>query len=59
VALKAVPRDRTGDKFEGEVVLADGDIEHAQKVATTAAATAAEYGCAGLSKRAATLLAHI
>ncbi|MGO9875721.1 MAG: ATP-binding protein [Acidimicrobiia bacterium] len=31
---------------------ADGDLNRARKLATTAAATAAEYGCAGLSKRA-------
>jgi hypothetical protein len=39
--------------------LAAGDTEHAHQLATTAAATAAEYGCAGLSKRAARLLADI
>jgi hypothetical protein len=38
---------------------ADGDLEHARELATTAAATAAEYGCAGLTKRAAKLLAVI
>src|SRR5205807_9949518 len=38
---------------------ADGDRARARELATTAAATAAEYGCAGLSKRALTLLADI
>jgi tetratricopeptide (TPR) repeat protein len=38
---------------------ADGDLEHARKLVTTAAATAAEYGCGGLTKRAAALLAEI
>ncbi len=32
------------------------DLEKARSLATTAAATAAEYGCAGLSRRAAALL---
>jgi class 3 adenylate cyclase/tetratricopeptide (TPR) repeat protein len=36
---------------------ADGDVECARALATAAAATAAEYGCAGLSTRAAALLA--
>jgi tetratricopeptide (TPR) repeat protein len=38
---------------------ADGDLERARELVTTAAATAAEYGCAGLTKRAATLLADL
>jgi tetratricopeptide (TPR) repeat protein len=36
---------------------ADGDLARARKLATTAAATAAEYGCGGLTKRADLLLA--
>ncbi|MGO9877486.1 MAG: hypothetical protein ACLPVY_27235, partial [Acidimicrobiia bacterium] len=35
---------------------ADGDLERARHFAQTAAATAAEYGCAGLTKRAEALL---
>jgi tetratricopeptide (TPR) repeat protein len=38
---------------------ADGDLERARELATTAAATAAQYGCAGLAKRADALLAAI
>jgi class 3 adenylate cyclase/tetratricopeptide (TPR) repeat protein len=38
---------------------ADGDVVRARDVATTAAATAAHYGCAALSERAAGLLATI
>jgi hypothetical protein len=38
---------------------ADGDIERARQLGTTAAATATQYGCAGLTKRAAALLAGI
>jgi class 3 adenylate cyclase/tetratricopeptide (TPR) repeat protein len=38
---------------------ADGDIERARELATTAAATAAEYGCAGLTKRAAMMVADM
>jgi class 3 adenylate cyclase/tetratricopeptide (TPR) repeat protein len=38
---------------------ADGDLERARDLATTAAATAAEYGCAGLTKRAVNHLASI
>ena len=38
---------------------ADGDLERARDSSTTAAATAAEYGCAGLTKRAAALLADL
>jgi tetratricopeptide (TPR) repeat protein len=38
---------------------ADGDIDHARNLATTAAATAAEYGCAGLTRRAQQLLSSI
>ena len=38
---------------------ADGDVERARELATTAAATAAEYGCAGLTKRAEELLAGL
>jgi tetratricopeptide (TPR) repeat protein len=38
---------------------ADGDVERARDFVTTAAATAAEYGCAGLSQRAADLLADL
>ena len=34
----------------------EGDIENARNLITTAAATAAEYGCAGLTKRAEALL---
>jgi hypothetical protein len=37
---------------------ADGDLERARELATTAAATAAEYGCAGLTRRAEALLAE-
>jgi tetratricopeptide (TPR) repeat protein len=37
---------------------ADGDIERARELITTAAATAAEYGCAGLTRRAEVLLAE-
>jgi len=36
---------------------AEGDVARARELAITAAATAAEYGCAALSRRAATLLA--
>jgi class 3 adenylate cyclase/tetratricopeptide (TPR) repeat protein len=36
---------------------AEGDVERAHNLATDAAATAAEYGCAALSRRAADLLA--
>jgi hypothetical protein len=36
---------------------ADSDLQRARDLATTAAATAAEYGCEGLSRRAANLLA--
>jgi class 3 adenylate cyclase/tetratricopeptide (TPR) repeat protein len=35
---------------------ADGDLERARQLVTTAAATAAEYGCAGLTRRADALL---
>jgi tetratricopeptide (TPR) repeat protein len=35
----------------------DGDVARARDLATTAAATAAEYGCAALSRRAASLFA--
>jgi len=35
---------------------ASGDLEHARDLAQSAAATAAEYGCAALTTRAATLL---
>jgi len=38
---------------------ADGDVERARELVTTAVATAAEYGCAGLTKRAAELLADL
>jgi tetratricopeptide (TPR) repeat protein len=38
---------------------ADGDLERARHFAQAAAATAAEYGCGGLTKRAAALLASI
>jgi len=38
---------------------ADGDLERARELATTAATTAAEYGCAGLIRRADALLASI
>jgi len=38
---------------------ADGDVERARELVTTAVATAAEYGCAGLTKRAAVLLADL
>jgi class 3 adenylate cyclase/tetratricopeptide (TPR) repeat protein len=38
---------------------ADGDVERARELITTAAATAADYGCAGLTKRATTLLADL
>jgi hypothetical protein len=37
----------------------EGDQERARHLATTAAVTAADYGCAALSKRAAALLATI
>ncbi len=37
---------------------ADGDVERARDLATTAATTAAEFGCAGLTKRAEALLAE-
>jgi class 3 adenylate cyclase/tetratricopeptide (TPR) repeat protein len=37
----------------------DGDIERARDLVTTAAATAAEYGCAGLTRRADALLADL
>jgi tetratricopeptide (TPR) repeat protein len=37
----------------------EGDIENARNLITTAAATAAEYGCAGLTKRAEALLLAI
>jgi class 3 adenylate cyclase/tetratricopeptide (TPR) repeat protein len=39
--------------------LADGDIERARQLATIAAATAAEYGCGGLTQRADLLLADL
>jgi hypothetical protein len=35
----------------------EGDVERARELATSAAATAAEYGCAALSRRAANVLA--
>ena len=38
---------------------ADGDLAHARDMVTTAAATAAEYGCAGLTKRATALLVNL
>jgi tetratricopeptide (TPR) repeat protein len=38
---------------------ADGDLDRARELATTAAATAAEYSCAGLTKRAEQLLNHL
>lgn len=38
---------------------ADGDLERARELITTAAAIAAEYGCAGLTRRAETLLADL
>ena len=38
---------------------ADGDLDRARQLVTTAAATAAEYGCAGLSRRADALLADL
>jgi tetratricopeptide (TPR) repeat protein len=38
---------------------AEGDVGRARDLATAASATAAEYGCAGLSKRAAELLAEL
>jgi tetratricopeptide (TPR) repeat protein len=38
---------------------ADGDIDRARELATTAAATATEYGCNGLTERAARLLATL
>jgi hypothetical protein len=38
---------------------ADSDLQRARDLATTAAATAAEYGCEGLSRRAANLLASV
>jgi class 3 adenylate cyclase/tetratricopeptide (TPR) repeat protein len=38
---------------------ADGDIERARKLVTAAAATAAEYGCGGLTRRADGLLANL
>jgi tetratricopeptide (TPR) repeat protein len=37
----------------------DGDLERAQLLSTTAAATAAKYGCTGLTTRAAALLATL
>jgi len=37
----------------------DGDLAHARDLVATAAATAAKYGCAALSSRAASLLASI
>ncbi len=49
----------TGQLDHAELCLArrgEGDIENARSLITTAAATAAEYGCAGLTKRAETLL---
>jgi class 3 adenylate cyclase/tetratricopeptide (TPR) repeat protein len=38
---------------------ADGDLERARELITTAAATAAEFGCAGLTRRADALLTEI
>jgi class 3 adenylate cyclase/tetratricopeptide (TPR) repeat protein len=38
---------------------ADGDLERARELITTAAATAAEYGCAGLTRRADDQLASL
>jgi class 3 adenylate cyclase/tetratricopeptide (TPR) repeat protein len=38
---------------------ADGDLERARDLVTTAAATAAEFGCAGLTERAEAMLAGI
>ena len=38
---------------------ADGDLERARQLVTTAAATAAEYGSAGLTRRADKLLADL
>jgi hypothetical protein len=37
---------------------ADSDLERARDLTQTAAATTAEYGCRGLTKRAAALLAE-
>jgi class 3 adenylate cyclase/tetratricopeptide (TPR) repeat protein len=38
---------------------ADGDVERARELVTTAAATATEFGCAGLTKRADALLVDV
>jgi tetratricopeptide (TPR) repeat protein len=38
---------------------ADGDLERARDLATQAAATAAEFGCGGLTRRAETMLARL
>jgi hypothetical protein len=38
---------------------ADGDVDRARELVTTAAATAAQYGCAGLTRRASDLLAAL
>jgi tetratricopeptide (TPR) repeat protein len=38
---------------------ADGDVEHGRQLATAAATTATEYGCAGLTTRAAAMLADL
>jgi hypothetical protein len=38
---------------------ADGDLERARNFATAAATTAAEYGCAGLTRRAEAVLADL
>ncbi len=49
----------TGQLDHADLCLArrgEGDIENARNLITTAAATAAEYGCAGLTKRAEALL---
>jgi hypothetical protein len=37
----------------------DGDVSRARELGTSAAGTATEYGCADLTKRAASLLADI
>jgi tetratricopeptide (TPR) repeat protein len=38
---------------------AEGDVDRARDLATTAAATATEYGCGGLTRRAAAMLADL
>jgi hypothetical protein len=62
VRLQAPYWTALGQLDHAELCLArrsDGDLERARQLATTAAATAAEYGCASLTTRAAALLVNL